>query len=71
MKLKADLLLVKQEDYVAEYILDHSECAGCVFYASSVKFTNSLCDRINVNKLTCENGMIYILDDSNSNIKGE
>lgn len=71
MKLKADVLLVKQEDYVPEYLLGYSGCIGCIFHATSTRGDNTLCDRINLHRVTCIDGMIYILDDSNSNIKGE
>lgn len=68
MKLRADLKLVKQLDYIPRHYidLDGNKCLGCVF-ASTQYLDNSLCDRVNAKALTCGADMIYVIDEGQWN----
>lgn len=71
MKLRTDLKLVKQLDYIDEQFVDLSgdKCVGCVF-ATTRDVDNSLCERINRNSLTCGSNKIWIIDEEQwSNVK--
>ena len=70
MKLRADLKLVKQLDYMPRHYvdLDGNKCLGCVF-AITQGLDNSLCDRVNYQKLTCGADMIWVFEDDRSTFK--
>lgn len=70
MKLRADLKLVKQLDYIPRHYidLDGNKCLGCVF-ASTQYLDNGLCDRINAKALTCGADMIWVFEDDRSNFR--
>ena len=70
MKLRADLKLVKQLDYVPKHYvdLDGNKCLGCVF-AITQGLDNSLCERVNYKKLTCGADMIWVFEDDRSTFK--
>lgn len=68
MKIRADLKLVKQLDYIDEQFVDFSgdKCAGCVF-ATTRDADNSMCERINALRHTCGADMIYVIDEEQWN----
>ena len=68
MKLRADLKLVKQLDYMPRHYvdLDGNKCLGCVF-ATTRDVDNSLCERVNSEKHTCGADMIWIIDEEQWN----
>lgn len=70
MKLRADLKLVKQLDYMPKHYIDlyGNKCIGCVF-ASTQYLDNSLCDRINAKALTCVADMIWVFEDGKTNFR--
>lgn len=72
MKLRADLKLVKQLDYMPKHYvdLDGNKCLGCVF-ATTQGLDNSLCDRVNTKALTCGADMIWVFEDDRSNFRME
>ena len=68
MKLRADLKLVKQLDYVTEKERDFSYCSGCVFYTSSrTLIDGNLCERVNQHNITCGADMIWVIDEEQWN----
>ena len=68
MKLRADLKLVKQLDYIPHEYVDFSgtKCAGCVFCATKAE-DNSVCERINKDELTCSYNKIWVIDEKQWN----
>ena len=68
MKVRANLKLVKQLDYVSEEFVDFSgdKCMGCVF-ATTRDVDGSMCERINAEKHTCGADMIYVIDEEQWN----
>lgn len=68
MKLRADLKLVKQLDYVSPEERNFSYCIGCVFHATAY-VNNNMCDRVNDAKLSCGSDMIWVLEDDKSNFE--
>ena len=68
MKIRANLKLVKQRDYISEEFIDFSgdKCMGCVFYATR-DVEESMCNRVNRVKLTCGADMIYVIDEEQWN----
>lgn len=68
MKLRTDLKLVKQLDYIDEKFVDFSgdKCVGCVF-ATTRDVDNSMCERVNSEKHTCGADMIYVIDEEQWN----
>ena len=68
MKVRADLKLVKQSDYISEEFIDFSgdKCMGCVF-ATTRDVDNSLCERINSLQHTCGADMIWVIDEEQWN----
>lgn len=66
MKLRADLKLVKQLDYVPTEERDMSYCTGCVFYATRME-KDSMCERVNALQHTCRSDMIYVIDEEQWN----
>lgn len=68
MKVRANLKLVSQLDYIPKHYsdIDGNKCLGCVFQAT-MQFDNSMCDRVNSNKLTCGADMIWIIDEEQWN----
>ena len=66
MKLRADLKLVKQRDIVGQEEESISNCVGCVFYATREN-VNSLCNRINRDKLSCGANRIWVFDEEQWN----
>lgn len=70
MKLRADLKLVKQLDYIPKHYvdIDGNKCLGCVFSAT-MPIDNSLCERINSDKLTCGADKIWVFEDDKSNFR--
>ena len=65
MKVRANLKLVKQLDYIsAEFSGD--KCVGCVF-ATTRDVDNSMCERVNYEKHTCGADMIYVIDEEQWN----
>ena len=68
MKLRADLKLVKQLDYLTDDERDLSYCSGCVFNATR-DIDSSLCERVNNDKLTCGDDMIWVFEDDRSTFK--
>lgn len=68
MKIRADLKLVKQSDYISEEFIDFSgdKCMGCVF-ATTRDVDNSMCERVNSEKHTCEADMIWVIDEEQWN----
>ena len=70
MKLRADLKLVKQLDYMPRHYvdLDGNKCLGCVFAATQY-IDNSLCDRTNDAKLMCGADMIWVFEDDKTNFR--
>lgn len=68
MKIRADLKLVKQRDIVGQEEEAVSNCVGCVFYATR-ESENSLCNRINRDKLSCGADMIWVFEDDKTNFR--
>ena len=66
MKVRANLKLVKQLDYVSELERDECYCIGCVFYATRME-KGSMCERVNALQHTCGADMIYIIDEEQWN----
>lgn len=66
MKIRANLKLVKQLDYVSELERDECYCIGCVFYATRME-KGSMCERINALHHTCGADMIYVIDEESWN----
>lgn len=70
MKLRADLKLVRQLDYMPVQQRDFSYCTGCVFQVTTV-LEDSLCERVNAKGLTCSNDMIWVFEDDKTNFRME
>ena len=70
MKLRADLKLVKQLDYIPHEYVDFSgnKCIGCVF-ATTRDIDNSLCERVNGLRQTCGADMIWVFEDDKTNFR--
>lgn len=68
MKVRADVKLVKQSDYISEEFIDFSgdKCMGCVF-ATTRDVDNSMCERVNSEKHTCGANMIWVIDEEQWN----
>lgn len=68
MKIRTDLKLVKQSDYISEEFIDFSgdKCMGCVF-ATTRDVDNSLCERVNSLQHTCGADMIWVIDEERWN----
>lgn len=66
MKIRANLKLVKQLDYVSELERDECYCIGCVFHATSDE-KGSICERVNRFSLTCGSDMIWVIDEEQWN----
>ena len=68
MKIRANLKLVKQSDYISAEFLDFSgdKCMGCVF-ATTRDVDNSLCERVNSLQHTCGADMIWVIDEEQWN----
>lgn len=64
MKIRVDLQLVKQLDYISDEFVDFSgdKCMGCVF-ATTRDVDNSMWERVNSEKHTCGADMIYVIDE--------
>ncbi len=66
MKVRANLKLVNQLDYVSELERDECYCIGCVFYATRME-EGSMCERVNSLQHTCGADMIYVIDEEQWN----
>ena len=68
MKLRADLRLVFQDDYIEQYQLNSNgdKCLGCVFWATRDE-DNSMCERVNKERLTCLHNKIWVIDEQQLN----
>lgn len=73
MKIRADLKLVKQLDYISEDFVDFSgdKCFGCSLSATRDE-VSSLCQRVNLSSLTCGSDKIWVIDEKQwSSFKGK
>lgn len=73
MKLRANLKLVKQLDYVSGDFADFSgdKCFGCSLSATRDE-VSSLCQRVNLPDLTCGSDKIWVIDEKQWNsFKGQ
>ena len=68
MKLRADVKLVRQSEYISEEFIDFSgdKCMSCVF-AITRDADGSMCERVNAEKHTCGADMIYVIDEGQWN----
>ena len=68
IKLRADLILVHQQNLIEQAEKNIDNCIGCVFYTTqSPDNRSNLCKRVNSDTIRCKDDLIWVIDEGQWN----